>query len=97
LREYNRNEFHHLFPRAYLRDNFENPEINRLSNFAFLSKVDNQTLGGVAPSKYRAHMDGDVDKILDKALCPPSLFDDYEKFTAERAKLLSDAAGALVA
>jgi hypothetical protein len=98
LREYNRNEFHHLFPRAYLRDNFENPEINRLSNFAFLSKVDNQTLGGVAPSKYRAHMDGDVDKILAKALCPPSLFDDdYEKFTAERARLLSDAAGALLA
>jgi hypothetical protein len=98
LRDYNRNEFHHLFPRAYLRDSFETSEINRLSNFVFLSRVDNKTLGGVAPSEYRAHMDGDVEKILKAALCPLSLFDDnYEKFTTERAALLSDAAQALVA
>jgi hypothetical protein len=97
LRDYNRNEFHHLFPRAYLRDDFETGEINQLSNFVFLSKVDNKTLGGVAPSEYRAHMDGDVMKILSSASCPLSLFDDdYEKFTAERATLLSEAAQTLV-
>jgi hypothetical protein len=97
LREYNRNEFHHLFPRAFLRDAFKTSAINRLSNFVFLSKVDNQTLGGVAPSEYRAHMDGDLGKILKSALCPPSLFDDdYEKFTAERAELLAEAAQALL-
>ena len=97
LREYNKNEFHHLYPRAYLRDRYSTPEINRLSNFALLSKVDNQTLGGAAPSEYRAHMDGDVDEILRRSLCPPSLFeDDYEKFTAERAQLLAEAAAHLI-
>jgi hypothetical protein len=97
LREYNRNEFHHLYPRAYLRDSYENPEINRLSNFAFISKVDNQILGGVAPSEYRIKMDGDVDRILQRALCPSSLFDDdYEKFTNDRAQLLADTASGLL-
>jgi hypothetical protein len=58
LKDYNRNEFHHLFPKKFLRDQGrETWEINRLLNFAFMSRADNNTLGGAAPSEYRSRMD----------------------------------------
>lgn len=98
LREYNRNEFHHLYPRTFLGDSHEIPDINRLTNFAFISRVDNKRLGGQAPSKYRARMDSDNEaEILSRALTPTSLFDDeYEKFTRERAACLANAARLLI-
>ena len=70
LREYNRSEFHHLYPRAFLTDqqvpaNDQSP----LANFCFLSQADNVQLGGVAPSVYRARMPNDIADILDRALC----------------------------
>lgn len=53
LKEYNRNEFHHVYPRAYLRssDQFEFDE-SCLANISFMTKADNNILGGVAPSEY---------------------------------------------
>lgn len=49
LRRYNRNEFHHMYPRAFLtaQDVLAN-EQGVLANFCFLSKADNTTLGGGA-------------------------------------------------
>lgn len=99
LQAYNRNEFHHVYPRAYLKKlGRETGDINLLANFVFLSAVDNKTLGGVAPSVYRAKMDSDsVPRILEKALCPASIFDDdYDVFLRERAELLTAAAKKLV-
>jgi hypothetical protein len=97
LRDYNRNEFHHLYPRAYLRSDFKSSAVNRLTNFVFLSKVDNTALGGVAPSEYRSHMPKAVGNILKSALCPSTLFDDdYEQFTKDRALMLAKAAQKLV-
>lgn len=91
LRACNRTEFHHLMPKAFLSGSQQLvPSMNALANFAFVSRADNRTLGGVAPSLYKAHMDGDVAAILDRALCPSSLFSDkYEAFAQERAKLLA--------
>lgn len=99
LRDYNRNEFHHLYPRAYLRDSYETRKINRLTNFAFISRVDNSRLGGRAPSDYRADMDtSSEEEILTHALVPASLFaDDYEQFTEERAAHLVATARGLIA
>jgi hypothetical protein len=95
LKDYNRNEFHHLFPKRFLKDRgVETARINRLANFAFMSRADNSALGGVAPSIYRARMrDAAVPGILDHALCPVSLFgDDYETFLQERAERLAEVA-----
>lgn len=99
LRDYNRNEFHHLYPRAFLKDSHTTREINRLSNFAFISRTDNKQLGGRAPSAYRADMHtGNEADILSRALTPPSLFaDDYEAFTADRAARLVEVARDLIA
>lgn len=94
LREYNRSEFHHMYPRAYLTElGIVAKRQNTFVNICFLSKADNTALGGVAPSVYRARMPANVNEILDHALCPPSLFnDDYELFVRERSLLLERAA-----
>ncbi len=98
LRGYNRNEFHHCFPRKFLKDKgFEPKEYNKLANFVFMSSIDNKRLGGDAPSKYRGRMyDDAVNGILERALCPVSLFDDdFGRFIDERSQLLADAANGL--
>lgn len=99
LREYNRNEFHHCYPQAYLKaQGRESSDISRLVNFVFMSSADNKILGGVAPSIYRKHIpQNHQTQILDRALCPPSLFgDDYQAFIAERSKLLTETAQLLI-
>ncbi|MEU5094836.1 DUF262 domain-containing protein [Streptomyces sp. NPDC020996] len=100
LQNYNRNEFHHLYPRAHLKQQGVKAEqINALVNFAFMSSQDNKTLGGSAPSVYRQSMDEEaIPKILEKSLCPASLFeDDFEKFSTERAARLVSTAKEFIA
>jgi hypothetical protein len=97
LRESNRKEFHHLFPRKYLQSlSFSTPSINALANFAVLGRAENNKLGGAAPSGYRAKMPSDdvtVTRILAHSLCDFSIFDDdFRKFTSERAERLVEAA-----
>ncbi len=90
LRDYNRSEFHHLFPRRFLTDRgVPTPQQGSLANFAFLSKADNVALSGDAPSVYRAKMPEDVSAILESALCSSSLFDDvFDEFIRDRASRL---------
>ena len=101
LKDSNRNEFHHLYPKACLKhQGFETPALNSLANFAFLSRADNIHLGGDCPSIYRAKMPADpaFTEILEHALCPTTLFeDDFRKFIGERADKLSSAAKKLIA
>jgi hypothetical protein len=87
-----------VYPRAYLtKTGVPIDQHGVLANFCFLSKTDNTTLGGVAPSAYKGRMPAAVDEILRRALCPPSLFaDDYRRFLAERAELLERSATAVM-
>jgi hypothetical protein len=98
LKEYNKSEFHHLMPRAFLRtrnDLRNNP--NCLANFCFLSRSENKALGGVAPSLYRPKMAQNIDEILDSAYCPVTLFEDsFDKFVEARAAQLAAAATQLI-
>jgi hypothetical protein len=98
LRDYNKKEFHHLFPKSYLRVSGQGEDLDMscLANFCFLSRSDNSKLGGVAPSAYRGEMGEEINEILDSAICPLSLFDDrYDHFIAERAELLASRANHL--
>ncbi len=94
LKESNRVEFHHLMPRQFLQETGQNsPDESALANFCFLSRADNRQLGGVSPTKYRSKMPTDVGAILERAICPQSLFsDNFSTFTAERASMLTAAA-----
>lgn len=91
LQAYNREEFHHLMPRSFLKGiGRDTIDINRLANFAIISALDNKMLGGDAPSSYRTKMPTDaINDILSSAVCPNSLFDDdYDAFISARAKAL---------
>jgi hypothetical protein len=59
---------------------------------SFFNSVDNKTLGGTAPSVYRAKMSAPrVADILERAVCPDVLFsDDYPAFLDARAKMLTE-------
>ena len=95
LKTYNRTEFHHLYPRSYLAAlGTPNKKVNCLANFAFVSAADNKTLGGIAPSQYRARMNHDrMTEVLDSAAVPLSLFDDdFDAFLAERSEALTEVA-----
>ncbi len=92
LQTYNRSEFHHLFPRAYLAQcGRQFDDINRLANFAIINSVDNKALGGKAPSEYRTKMPApEVSLILEAAVCPDVLFNDgYEEFLQVRSEMLA--------
>jgi hypothetical protein len=91
LRQSNRAEFHHLMPKAFIEQSKQSSSVsvNCLANFAFISRADNRQLGGVAPSAYKSKMPASYASILERAICPNSLFDDnYVTFIAERAELL---------
>ncbi len=98
LREYNKTEFHHLMPQAYLKATGGiTHKPNCLANIAFLTRAENRQLGGSAPSIYRQRMAANVDEVLESALCPMSLFsDDFDKFVEERGQLMTSKAGELI-
>lgn len=98
LKEYNNTEFHHMMPRAFLKNtqNMLYP-INALANHCFLSRSENKHLGGISPSIYKQKMAQNHTEILASALAPESLFsDDFNTFANERAQLLADFANTLV-
>jgi len=94
LQHYNRKEFHHLMPKAFLLESGQaQMSENILANFCFIARADNRQLGGGAPSSYRQHMAENVNEILQSQLCPNNLFDDnYEAFLRSRATLLANKA-----
>ncbi|WP_082616488.1 DUF262 domain-containing protein [Massilia sp. Root418] len=94
LQQYNRKEFHHLMPKAYLTASAQTQRGESiLANFCFIARADNRALGGDAPSQYRERMGGNIDKILQSHLCPNELFNDnYEEFVVRRSAILADKA-----
>ncbi len=99
LREFNKTEFHHLMPRAYLRTVGKTKySHNCLANIAFLTRAENRHLGGVAPSKYRARIANNEKEILESSVCSVSLFNDqYDAFIEDRSNLLAISASKLIA
>lgn len=99
LKDYSKTEFHHLMPRSYVKSiGTTKYSVNSLSNYAFLSRSENKHLGGVRPSKYKDKMaQGNLAEILQRAVCPESLFDDkFDPFIEERAAELRAKAAALI-
>jgi hypothetical protein len=91
----NRKEFHHIFPKAYLKsfgDKYKDEQINCLANFSILSRTDNNKIKDQPPSKYRSEMPVDnqeLAKILATHFCCDDMFkDDYDSFLKSRAALL---------
>lgn len=98
----NKKEFHHIFPKSYLKKiNIDPKNIDPLVNFCILARADNNKISGDRPSEYRKKMPEDeaiIEKILARSLCPLDMFDDnYEKFIEKRNTLLTIKAKTLIA
>lgn len=99
LKDYNRNEFHHIYPKSFLRQEGELPYDEAcLANFCFLSRSDNQRLGGSAPSVYRDKLGEPIEGILESAFInPDALFaDDFQPFVEDRNERLLAKVNALI-
>ncbi len=95
LSEYNSKEYHHIFPRAFLKNKgVETEKINSLCNFSFLPADANKTISGKSPSDYIFNVtpSSAYSKILDSNLMPPrkEIYrkDRYDTFLQERATLI---------
>ncbi len=102
LQSYNRSEFHHTYPRAFLRDNgYEESQINMLANFCFLSAAENRNIGKKRPSVYLKDLGGPehkVDETLASAFCEAAEFnDDYDNFLQGRTARLVAFADKMIA
>ena len=94
LSSYNRKEYHHIFPRTFLKNKgLATNEINSICNFCFLSADANKKISNKAPSDYFFNVipQEEYSKILESNLMPlkKSIYesDDYEAFLKERARL----------
>jgi hypothetical protein len=101
LQQYNRSEFHHIFPRAYLLErNRPDSEVNALSNFCFINAIENKQIGKKKPSEYRSKMPIDSKVLADvllRAFCDTAMFDDnYAGFLKRRSQILSQEANTLM-
>jgi hypothetical protein len=94
LKEYNRNEFHHIYPKAFLlpQEDSLNFSINCLANFCFLSRSDNKKIGGIAPSKYRDFLPNSIEEIMISDFCSEDelIADDFDKFITTRSQRLKE-------
>jgi len=89
-------QWHHIFPKATLRDRYERREINDISNLAFLSGETNRRISDAKASSYLQGVPAEEGSRALEAQCIPldrALWevDAYPQFLAERRRLLADA------
>jgi len=101
LQRYNRSEFHHIYPRAYLKElGVTDNAINSLGNFCFLTAAENKVIGRKRPSEYvnlLATPGKERDETLSSAFCLEVEFDDnFQAFLAARCERLAEKARELI-
>lgn len=102
LQRYNRSEFHHIYPRAFLRDSgFKDAKINVLGNFCFLSAAENKNIGRKRPSVYVHELVDQAEArtaALASAFCDAAQFNDqYDPFLQLRCERLAKFGNTLIA
>ncbi len=98
LQKANKNEFHHIFPRAHLkRSGLENDRINAIANICFLSKSDNNRIKDKDPSAYISMITREKRaEILETNLIPANFSSlSYDDFLRERSSLIAAYANSL--
>ena len=93
LSAYNRKEYHHVFPNAYLeKQGLNREQIFCVVNFCFLSSESNKKITNKSPSDYFNSLVPDSNALLAGNLLPSDRTiyqtDDYDKFINERSKLI---------
>lgn len=93
LSKYNRKEYHHIFPQAFLRLKKKEPDaINSICNFCFLPSANNKKVSNRAPSDYFFNLipTNKINQILESNLMPTDMSiyqqDNFELFLEMRAQ-----------
>lgn len=96
LKDYNRNEFHHIYPKAYVNGldaSIVNYSVNCLANFCILARADNKKIDCKKPSQYRKEdMPIDSIQILNSTFIDESklISDSFNEFVEDRAIKLNE-------
>lgn len=98
LSVYNRKEYHHIFPKAFLKNEYKlnDDKINVIGNFCFLPASSNKVISDKRPSIYFKEKipQEDFTKILESNIIPTDIKiyenDDYETFLEKRSILLME-------
>ncbi|KKW79942.1 hypothetical protein AAV96_06690 [Acinetobacter sp. AG1] len=94
LKDYNKNEFHHIYPKAFMgKVSEENKkyDVNCLANFCMLSRADNKKIDCLSPSEYRQNlMPRDANEIFSSNFISEKILieDDFNGFIVDRAEKL---------
>lgn len=97
LSKYNRKEYHHVFPRAFLKNKLglDNNKINLVSNFCFLPANSNKIIADYSPSYYFFNITpkSEFNEILKSNLLPldEKIYsnNNYDLFIKERTRLIN--------
>ena len=98
LSSYNKKQFHHVFPRAYLRRQNTSMNDNLLINICMIAAAANNAIRDSDPNHYlpacSTTLGQDADAVFSSNLLPkPSSFDysqcNYERFLEARAQLVA--------
>lgn len=92
LKDYNRNEFHHIYPKAYvnsLEQESISYSVNCLANYCILSRADNKRIDCKMPSVYRnQEMPPDSTTIFNSTFINENILiaDNFNDFVEDRSK-----------
>jgi hypothetical protein len=96
LKEYNRNEFHHIYPKAFVNSLSKDAihySVNSLANFCMLSRADNKKIDCKRPSLYRKEdMPTECDAICTSTFIKEDklISDNFDEFLEDRAIALNE-------
>lgn len=103
LSAYNSTEYHHIFPRTYLKEKgYEAGKINSLCNFTFIPSDSNKIISGKAPSNYMMSVvpTRQYSEILNSNLIPvkKEIYqkNQYEIFLSGRATLIMQSLDSII-
>src|SRR5439155_24614156 len=101
LSKFNKKEFHHIYPRAFLKRSNTVQEENCLVNICMLAASENKAISDADPRSYLptciAKLREQATKVFESNLMPnPNIFDycsaTYEEFLDARVELIANVA-----
>lgn len=99
LSQFNKKQFHHIYPRAYLKRLAVTSDDNVLANICMLAASENNFVSDSDPHEYIPTMmkdrGGEANSVLSSNFMPPMTAFEYskatfEEFTARRSEILAD-------
>ncbi len=91
-------EWHHIFPRKVVRDDFDEALVDSIANIAVLNEKANRAFSGQPPEQYLSEHEVKPDRLNEQAIPPVGtmVVEGFEKFLEQRSQLLAERATAFL-